>query len=77
MIEVLPLPADLRGVPSPNVADPDGEIERAIWCALRRGDNIGAAALALTIASPFRRAVFLKYFHPATVAAAQALGGAL
>lgn len=73
MINILPLPADLPSVAPIVGSDPDGERERAIWCALRRGDNIGAARLALSIVNPYRRAVFLKYFRPSTIAAA---GGA-
>jgi len=52
------------------VGDPDGEIERAAF-ALCRCDIVGAARLALTIQNVYRRAVWLRGFRPATIAAAQ------
>ena len=71
MIELLDLPAFLPTVPAANVADPDGEIERAVAALRLHGDIIGAARLALTIRSDTRRAAWLQHFRPATLAAAR------
>lgn len=76
MIEILPLPCDLRAVAAVIGSDPDGEIERAVYATLRRGDNIAACRLALTIAHPYRRAAYVQNFRPSTIAAAEAAGGA-
>lgn len=72
MIKILPLPCDLPAVAPVVGSDPDGEIERAAYAALRRGDNIGAAALVLTIRNPFRRAAWLRNFRGATIMDARA-----
>ncbi len=50
--------------------DPDGEIERAAF-SLLLADVVGSARLALTIQNEYRRAVWLRGFRPATIAAAQ------
>lgn len=71
MIDILPLPADLPAVLPIVGSDPDGEIERAAYAALRRGDNIGAARLALTIRNPYRRAAWLRNFRRTTIDAAR------
>lgn len=65
-----PLPDDLSTLPAVALqGDPDGAIERAAF-ALLPGDPIGACRLALTIQNPARRAVMLRGFRPATIAAA-------
>jgi hypothetical protein len=62
---------DLSALPAVVLrGDPDGEIERAAF-ALLLTDVVGAARLALTIKNPYRRAVWLKGFRPATIQAAQ------
>jgi len=71
VIKVLPLPGDLPAVAPVVGSDPDGELERAAWSLLRRGDNIAAAALVLTIQHPYRRAAWLANFRPSTIAAAR------
>jgi hypothetical protein len=75
-MELCNLPDDLSSLPSVVlVGDPDGEIERAAF-ALLLCDVIGAARLALTIQNPFRRAVWLRGFRPATLQAARAADAA-
>lgn len=70
MIKILPLPADLPGVPSPIGVDPDGIKERAAAALALAGDCVAAARVALTIAHPIRRAVWLRQFRPTTIARA-------
>jgi hypothetical protein len=64
-VEVYDLPAFLPTVPPANVADPDGDTERALVARALLSDTIGAARLALTIVSPVRRAAWLQHFRPA------------
>lgn len=71
-MEYLDLPCDLPCIVAPVLqGDPDGEIERRVF-ALCRCDIVGACRLALTIRNPFRRAVWLRGFRAATIAAAKA-----
>lgn len=69
-MEVRDLPCRLAFFPAPNVADLDGEIERAVFALVQAGDLVGAARRALTIANPYRRAVWLRQFRKTTLAAA-------
>lgn len=64
------LPADLSTLPPVVLqGDPDGEIERKAF-GLLLTDVVGACRLALTIENEYRRAVWLRGFRPATIAAA-------
>lgn len=72
MRDILDLPADLPAVLSVVGSDPDGEIERQVAALLLGGEAVAAAALALTIANPYRRDAWLRQFRPATLAAARA-----
>ncbi len=73
-MELSSLLTDLSTLPSVVlVGDPDGEIERAAF-ALLPHDGVGAARLALTIQNAYRRAVWLRGFRPATIAAAERAG---
>jgi hypothetical protein len=70
-MELCNLPTDLPTLPAVVLqGDPDGVIERAAF-ALLLTDVVGAARLALTIQNPYRRAVWLRGFRPATLDAAQ------
>ena len=70
-MEVHDLPSFLVPVSAVNVADSDGDTERAMVALLLQGDTIGAARLALAIRRDTRRAAWLQHFRPATIAAAR------